>query len=130
MSGTENVSDLLALGNRKTDFSVVDVNRKLNPHGISFTWSNSSNSQASWLDCFFISQTLLKGVHSNVVLPCTFSDHEFVCLEFVSDNILNRRCAVWKFNSNLLFASDFRDQISGLILARKSKIAFFPILGN
>ena len=123
-------SDKTCLAALKTDFSLVDVYRKLNPHGISFTWSNSSNSQASRLDRFFISQTLLNGVRSNVVLPCTFSDHEFVCLDFASDSISNRRCAVWKFNTSLLSDSDFRDQISGLILAQKSKIAFFPTLGD
>jgi len=41
----------------KTDFSLVDVYRKLNPRGISFTWSNKNNTQASQLDRFFISQS-------------------------------------------------------------------------
>ena len=65
-----------------------------------------------------------------MVLPCTFSDHEFVCLEFVSDSFSKRCCVVWKLNTSLLSDADFWDQISGLILAQKSKITFFPTLGD
>ena len=36
-----------------SDFSLVDVWRKLNPRGVSFTWSNSDHSQASRIDRFF-----------------------------------------------------------------------------
>ena len=110
-------SDKTCLAALKTDFSLVDVYRKLHPSGISFTWSNSSNTQASRLDRFFISRSLLKGVRSNQVLPCTFSDHKFVCLDLTLDGISNRRCGVWKFNTNLLSDPDFRAQISSLILA-------------
>ena len=123
-------SDKTSLTALKADFSLVDVYRKLNPHGVSFTWSNSSNSQACRLDRFFISQTLLKGVRSNQVLPCTFSDHDFVCLDVAFDDISNRRCGVWKFNTNLLSDSDFRNEISNLIFTQKSKIAFFHSLGE
>lgn len=55
-------SDKTCLAALKTDFSLVDVYRKLNRHGISFTWSNSSNTQASRLDWFFISHMLFKSV--------------------------------------------------------------------
>ena len=123
-------SDKTCLSALKADFSLVDVYRKLNPSGVSFTWSNSSNSQASRLDRFFISQSLLKGVRSNQVSPCTFSDHDFVCLDLAFDGISNRRCGVWKFNTNLLSDSDFREEISNLIFSQKSKIAFFSSLGE
>ena len=72
----------------------------------------------------------MKGVHSNEVLLCTFSDHGFVCLDLSLDGISNRRCGIWKFNTNLLSDPDFWAQISNLILAHKSKIAFFPTLGD
>ena len=65
-------SEKTCLAAVKADFSLVEVCRKLNPHGISFSWSNSSNSQASRLDRFFISQTLLKG-YMNVVLHSTMN---------------------------------------------------------
>ena len=123
-------SDKSCLAALKADFSLVDVYRKLNPHGISYTWSNSGHTQASWLDRFFVSQPLFKNVNSNRVLPCTFSDHEFVCLELSLDGISSRRSSVWKFNSNLLADPDFRALISNLILAQKLKIASFPTLGD
>jgi len=44
----------------KADFSLVDVYRKLNPRGISFTWSNKNNTQASRLDPVFVKSGLLK----------------------------------------------------------------------
>ena len=42
-------SDKSCLAALKADFSLVDVYRKLNPHGISFTWSNKNNTQVSRL---------------------------------------------------------------------------------
>ena len=123
-------SDKTCFAALKADFSLVDVYRKLNPHGVSYTWSNSGHTQASRLDRFFVSRPLFKNVNSNQVLPCTFSDHEFVCLELSLDGISNRRSSVWKFNSNLLSDPDFRALISNLILAQKSKIASFPTLGD
>ena len=123
-------SDKTSLAALKADFRLVDVYRKLNPHGISFTWSNSSNSQASRLDRFFISQPVLNGVCSNQVLPCPFSDHDFVCLEFAFGDTSNRHCGTWKFNTNLLSDPDFWSQISNLISSQKSKIASFASLGD
>ena len=55
-----------------SDFSLVDVWRKLNPRGVSFTWSNSDHSQASRIDRFLISRCLFKHVRSNKVLPLRF----------------------------------------------------------
>ena len=123
-------SDKASLGAFKADFSLVDVFRKLNPCAIFFTWSNSNNSQASRLDRFFISRSLLKEVCSNQVLPCTFSDHDFVSLELVLGNVSNRRSGVWKFNVSLLSDSDFRQLISDLISHQKTQLTFFPTLGD
>ena len=114
----------------KADFSLVDVYRKRNPHGISFTWSNSNNSQALRLDQCFISQSLLKGVCSNQVLPCTFSDHDFLSLEFVIGSISNHRSSLWKFNVHLLSDTDFWQSNSDLISHQKTKVTQFPTLGD
>ena len=121
-------SDKNCLAALKADFSLVDVYRKLNPHGISFTWSNKNNTQASRLDHFFISQSLFNVVCSNQVLPCTFSDHDFISLELGAFS--TRRCGIWKFNTKLLKDSDFRQSISSLILDQKSKISRFDTLGD
>ena len=92
---TKSVTALLS------DFSLVDVYRKHNPHGVSFTWSNSDHSKTSRLDRFLISLPLFKSVRSNKVLPCIFSDHDFVDLELLLDGFFNRRNNIWKFNTNL-----------------------------
>ena len=121
-------SDKNCLAALKADFSLVDVYCKLNPHGIFFTWSNKNNTQASRLDRFFISQSLFNVVCSNQVLPCTFSDHDFICLELEAFSTC--RCGIWKFNTKLLKDSDFRQSISSLILDQKSKISHFDTLGD
>lgn len=123
-------SDKSSLAALKADFSLVDVYRQLNPRAISFTWSNSNNSQASRLDRFFISRSLLKEVCSNQVLPCTFSDHDFVSLELTIANVSNRRSGVWKFNVSLLSDTDFCDLISNLISRQKTQLSHFPTLGD
>ena len=56
---------LLAL---KSDFC-LDVFRKKNPKAISFTWSNKDFSQASHLDRFYISSSLLQSVRCNKFFP-------------------------------------------------------------
>ena len=102
-----------------SDFSLVDVWRKLNPRGVSFTWSNSDYSQASRLDRFLISHSLFKFVRSNKVLPCVFSDHDFVDLEFCFDGFSNKRGGVWRLNTALLADPHFKREISSTILIAK-----------
>lgn len=122
-------SDRVCLAALKSDFSLVDVYRKSNPRGICFTWSNSSHSQASRLDRFFVSRSLFKCC-SNKVLPCVFSDHDFVLLELSLDGFSNRRSCIWKFNSRLLSDPDFVVLITDVINQHKVKIATFPSLGD
>lgn len=114
----------------KSDFSLVDVWRKRNSRGISFTWYNSNKTQASRTDRFLISKSLFTGVRTNEVLPCTFSDHDYVILHLTSTGISNRRCSVWKFNVSLLSDPDFMKTLSELINNEKLRIANYPSLGN
>ena len=53
----------------KSDFCLVDVFHKKNPKSVSYTWSNKDFSQASRLDRFFISSSLLRSVRRN---KCVF----------------------------------------------------------
>ena len=112
-----------------SDFSLVDVWRKINPRGISFTWSNSDHSQASRLDRFLVSRSLFKFVRSNKVLPCAFSDHDFVDLEFCLDGLSNKRGGVWRLNTALLADPDFKREVSSTIDRQKSVISDFESLG-
>jgi len=52
-------SDTAVLSALKSSFLLVDVWRKKNPRSISVTLSNSSNTQASRLDWFFVSKSFL-----------------------------------------------------------------------
>ena len=80
-SRSDFASDKKILQNLKSDFCLFDIWRQQNPCAVSFTWSNSNYSQASRIDRFFISKSLLPHVRSNKILPCTFSDHDFVELQ-------------------------------------------------
>ena len=53
-------ADKHCLSALKSDFCLVDIFRKQNPKAISFTWSNKDLSQASRLDRFYISSSLLQ----------------------------------------------------------------------
>ena len=112
-----------------SDFSLVDVWRKLNPHCVSFTWSNSDYMHASHLDRFFISHCLFKHVCSNKVLPCAFSDHDFVDFDLSLDDFSNKRGSVWRLNTALFGDADFRRELSSVINCRKNRIADFETLG-
>lgn len=117
---------LLAL---KSDFDVIDIWRKRNPRVKSFTWANKAYSQASRLDRFFISRTLVKHVHLNEFLPCGFSDHDFVRLNFVFDNFSSTRSGFWKFNVNLLSDPAFMQMMTSVITSHKLIIDTFESLG-
>ena len=107
-----------------SDFSLVDVWRKLNPRGVSFTWSNSDYSQASRLDRFLISRSLfLKHVRSNKVLPCAFSDHDFVDFDLSLDGFSNKQGGVWRLNTALLADAIFKREVSSVI-NRQSLVAW------
>ena len=105
----------------QSDFCFCDVWHKQNPRGICFTWTNSSKTQASRLDRFYISSSLLPAVRSNTVLPCVSSDHDFVELCLDSDLSHNRRSSIWKFNTALLSDSDFM-QIMTNVIREKERV--------
>ena len=84
---------------------------------------------ASHLDRFFISHCLFKHVCSNKVLPCAFSDHDFVDFDLSLDDFSNKRGSVWRLNTALFGDADFRRELSSVINCRKNRIADFETLG-
>ena len=128
-SNDVNSTDKKSLCSLKSDFSLVDVWRKLHPQSVSFTRSNSSFSQASRLDRFFISKSRLGSALSSTILPCTLSDHEFITFVLRLDSVSNRENFIWKFNCSLLKDSDFKQLINNEIAIRKLEINNFPSLG-
>ena len=124
------VTDKKSLGSFKSDFSLVDVWRKCHPRLVSFTWSNAAKTQASRLDRFLVSRFLTDEVQSCSILPCVFSDHDFVDLVFSLDGAPRRRSEIWKFNSSLLADSDFTKLITDEIEMCKLEVNNFASLGD
>ena len=91
-----------------SDCSLIDVWRKQHPRGISYTWANADYSQASRLDRFLVSGSLERCIDCPKVSPCSFSDHDFVALNFSPDDCPRTRSGVWKFNSSLLNDATFK----------------------
>ena len=121
-------ADKRCLSALKSDFCLVDVFRKQNPKAISFTWSNKDFSQASRLDRFYISSSLLQSVRGNKCFPCSLSDHDFVDLFISPVNVSLHGSGVWKFNCSLLSDNDFIDTMTLLITSEKEKIPLFDSL--
>ena len=86
-------------------------------------------SQASRLDHFFISSSLLQSVRENKCFPCPLSDHDFVDLFLSAVNVSFHGSGVWKFNCSLLSDDDFISTMTSLITAEKEKIPVFTSLG-
>ena len=114
----------------KSDFCLVDVFRKKNPKSVSYTWSNKDFSQASRLDRFLTSSSLLRPVHGNKCFPCPLSDHDFVDLSIAPENISSHGSGVWKFNCNLLSDDAFLQTMSLLITSEIDKIQSISSLGD
>ena len=108
-------ADRRCLSALKSDFCLVDILRKQNPKPISFTWSNKDFSQASRLDRFYISSSLLQSIRGNKCFPCSLSYHDFVDLFISPVNVSLHGSGVWKFNSSLLPDNDFINTMTLLI---------------
>ena len=113
----------------KLDLSLFDVWHKCNPRAVSFTWSNSGKTQASRLDCLFLSKALFAKVVLSHIFLC-FSDHDFVTLEITLNGVPNRKNLVWKLNSLLLSDVDFKQLITNEIQKRKLEVHNFSSLGD
>lgn len=109
----------------RSDFSLVDVWRKPNPRGVSFTLSNSNHTQASRLDRFLFSKSLLQWICSNKVSPCVFSDHNFINLEINLDGSSNRTSSISKFNCSLLSDPNFIILTTGILEKQKLEVEKF-----
>ena len=99
--------DKTSFSSLKSNFFLTDVWRKRNPRAISFTWSNSNNTQASRLDRFLISKFLFTKDCLCNISPCVFSDHDFLDLVLDLAGLSSRQSCIWKFNSSLLSDNDY-----------------------
>ena len=123
-------ADKRCLSALKSDFCLVDIFRKKNAKAISFTCSNKDFSQASCLDRFYISSSLLQSVRGNNCFPCSLSHHDFVDLFFSPVNVSIHGSSVWKFNCSLPSNDDFMNAMTLLITTEKEKIPLFSSLAD
>ena len=89
----------------------MHIFRKKNLKAISFTWSSKDFSQASRLDRFYISFSVLQSFRGNKCFPCPLSDHDFADLFISSVNVSLHGSGVWKFNCSLLSDDDFVNDV-------------------
>ena len=108
---------------------MIDVWRKEHPRGPSHTWTNANYGQASRLDRFLVSGSLVRCIDCPKVFPYSFSDHDFVALTFSPDDCPGTRSGVWKFNSSLLNDGIFKRELSQLITDQKQFMANFQTIG-
>ena len=112
-----------------SDCSLIDVWRKQHPRETSYTWANADYSQASPLDRFLVSGSLERFIDCPKVFSCSFSDHDFIALNFSPDDCPTTRSGVWKFNSSLLNDATFKRELSELITDQKQSMANFQTIG-
>ena len=122
-------TDKSSLCSLKSAFLLVDVWRKHNPRAVLFTWSSGNKTQASRLDRFFISKSLFDKNCLSSALPCTFSDHDFVDLVFVS-RLSRRKGGIWKFNVSLLSDTGFKQLMTNELEKAKLEVNKFASLGD
>ena len=113
----------------KSDFSFADIFRTKNPKAISFIWSNKDFSQASRLERFCISSSLVQSFCGNKCFPCPLSDHDFLDLFISPVNVSLHGSGVWKFKCSLL-SDDFFNIMTLLITTEKEKIPMFSSLSD
>ena len=114
------------LSDFRSTFKLVDIWRKLHSHSREVTWLNSDFSIGSRLDKFLILQNLVSSIHSCLILPCCFSDHEFVNLPFTCDDNVACGPGLWNINNSPLSDTEFCDFASSRIADLVSCFDCFP----
>ena len=77
-----NASPARYLSDFRSAFNLVDIWRKLHPQSREVSWFNPDFSIGTRLDKFFVTRNLVDSVSSCSIMPCCFSDHDFVDLHF------------------------------------------------
>jgi len=66
------------LSDFKSAFRFRDARRSLHPEVKAFTWNSPDLSVASRLHTLMVSWSLTDQIESCDIVPCVFSDHDFV----------------------------------------------------
>ena len=120
MDKMDNIRDTNDNNNYRTDLlSYLDVNnlvdawRTINPTKKCFTW-HRGNKRAR-LDYIFMSEHLLNCLETATILPGIQSDHSLLSLSLSSSQVQGRGRGFWKFNSSLLYDSQYVSQAKDVI---------------
>lgn len=99
-------------------FQLVDCWRILNPTKRRFTWH--ARGKASRLDYWLISEHLMNDLNNCDILPGLHSDHSIIQAQF-GNNELKRGKGIWKFNTSLLYDSNYVSKVKNIISECKSE---------
>ena len=110
-----NVTLCKELSNFKSVFNLINIWRSKHPRVTQCSWFNSDLSMVVVLIIFFVSLELASKVSHCEILPCAYSDHDFVSLSFDASAISPIGLPVWKFNNSLLEDDSFCSFIRQII---------------
>ena len=110
-----NVNTSTDLKEFRTRFQLVDVWRRTHGRAKQCTWFNASKTIGSRLDKFFITQALVTHATKCEILPCVFSDHDYVSLHLDLQNIPTHGPGIWRFNSSLLDDETYCSQVTDIL---------------
>jgi exonuclease III len=111
-----------------SELNLVDAWRKRHPTTRDYTWRRPNGSQASRLDMFWITSTLLGMVDQVDILPFFRSDHSYVYMTFKLPSMPTRGPGVWKLNASLLKEENYVSMIRDFWSEWQNEKASFPSL--
>jgi exonuclease III len=119
----------ISLANLTKEMDLQDVWRLRHPTDRCYTWSRMNGSQASRLDMFWLSSSLIDSVTDIGIYPYFRSDHSYVFMTFSLPSTPERGPGLWKFNSSLLSDRHFTAQVTAFWLEWQLEKSSFPSLG-
>ena len=118
------------LKNLMDTFDLKDCWREKHPSAVEFTWKRANGQQASRIDMFWISDSLLRHVNTIDILPFFRSDHSYVFMEINILPQVSRGPGVWKFNTAHLSNEAFRSIVVNFWSSWRDQKERFSRLSN
>ena len=110
------------------ELDLHDIWRLRHPNNRSYTWHRANGSQASRLDMFWVSSSLLSHVIDVSIYPFFRSDHSYVFLQLTLPSLPRRGPGVWKLNASLLKDDAYKQKIQAFWQAWQLEKVTFPSL--
>ena len=106
--------------NMKTNHSLIDAFRHLNPNLKRYSWRRKNPTKHARLDYFLISDTLSDLLQSSKIIPGYHTDRSIIQIAVIL-NHFERGRGTWKLNCNLLKNIDYINTINTIIDEEKIK---------